>query len=183
MPESAYLFREDSVARSTDPLVMDVKLKREYAQGWITNYEAAGGIETGRSGKGLYMGRLFAMRYTDYSCLAIFGNANNISDRSTTDGSSRGEWKKMINPETGELTSQVGGIDWNLKWRKTGTDLNSTFTVSHFTNDKRSETASSTFLSNGDIHLRAQSMAQNQRTDLNWNNSLVYPGLNIFFFY
>ncbi len=81
-PESAYLFREDSVARTTDPLVMDVKLKREYAQGWITNYEAAGGIETDRSGKGLYMGRLFAMRYTDYSSLAIFGNVNNISDQS-----------------------------------------------------------------------------------------------------
>lgn len=61
---------------------MDVKLKREYAQGWITNYEAAGGIETDRSGKGLYMGRLFAMRYTDYSSLAIFGNVNNISDQS-----------------------------------------------------------------------------------------------------
>ena len=175
-PESAYLFREDSVARTTDPLVMDVKLKREYAQGWITNYEAAGGAETGRSGKGLYMGRLFAMRYTDYSNLALWGNVNNISDQSTANGGSRGEWRKPMRPGTGELTLQTGGIDWSLKWRKTGAQVNSAFIGTHVTTDQRSERSSQTFLETGDVYTRSRSTARNERSSFNWKSGFSYPG-------
>lgn len=51
--------------------VMDVKLKKQYSIGWIGNIEGGGGT------KDRYLGRLFAMRYTDHSRLAIYGNVNN----------------------------------------------------------------------------------------------------------
>ena len=56
------------------PLVMDVNLKRQYSIGWIANSEAARGT------KDKYLARLFALRFSDLSRLAIFGNINNTND-------------------------------------------------------------------------------------------------------
>lgn len=54
--------------------VMDVKLKKQYSIGWTGNVEGGGGT------KERYLGRFFAMRFTDHSRLAIYGNANNLND-------------------------------------------------------------------------------------------------------
>ena len=55
--------------------VMDVKLKRQYAIGWLANAEAGYGTEK------RYLSRLFALRYTPQSRLSVFGNLNNVNDR------------------------------------------------------------------------------------------------------
>lgn len=55
--------------------VMDVRLKKEYSVGWIMNME--GGIGTEER----YMGRLFAMRFTNHSRLALYGNINNMNEQ------------------------------------------------------------------------------------------------------
>ena len=66
------------------PLVMDVNLKKEYSIGWIANAEAAYGTEN------KYLGRVFALRFTDCSRLAFFGNINNTND--TRRAGSKGDW-------------------------------------------------------------------------------------------
>lgn len=62
------------------PLVMDVRLKKEYGKGWLANAEAGAGIRTLGEANPIYRGRVFALRFTDHSKLAIYGTANNVGD-------------------------------------------------------------------------------------------------------
>ncbi len=55
--------------------VMDVRLKREYAIGWLGN------IEVGAALGDRYLGRLFAMWYNDKASIMLHAGANNISDQ------------------------------------------------------------------------------------------------------
>lgn len=97
--------------KKKSPLVMDVSLKREYAKGWISNYEAGGGTSiTGHSGK-KWLGRLFVMRYTNHSSLAVFAGSNNMNDAMSV--SDKGEWKKADAAE-GETRTHMGGINFTL---------------------------------------------------------------------
>lgn len=83
--DDAYLDNpKDTLRDKRKPLVVDVQLKREYAQGWIANAE--GGYGT----RDRYLARLFGLRYTDHSSLAVFANFNNTNDTRTP--GSRGDW-------------------------------------------------------------------------------------------
>lgn len=53
--------------------VMDVRLKKDYMTGFMVNAEAGGGT------KSRYLGRLFAMTYTNNARGAVYGNANNVN--------------------------------------------------------------------------------------------------------
>ena len=53
--------------------VMDVILKKEYSKGYMGNVEAGGGTEKS------YLARLFGLRFTDVSRLAVVGGANNLN--------------------------------------------------------------------------------------------------------
>ena len=54
--------------------VMDVNLKREYQIGWMANAEAGAGTHE------RWLGRLFALRFTPQSRLALYANANNTHE-------------------------------------------------------------------------------------------------------
>lgn len=54
--------------------VMDVNLKKEYSIGWIGN------AEVGYGSAERYLARLFAMRFTNNSRIALYGNCNNLND-------------------------------------------------------------------------------------------------------
>ena len=56
------------------PLVMDVKLKKQFIHGWTANAEAGYGTAN------RYLGRLFGMLFTPDSRLTIVGNINNTND-------------------------------------------------------------------------------------------------------
>ena len=94
--------------------VMDVVLKREYAQGWIANVELAGGTPFGeRDAEGnrfdeRYLARLFALRYTDNSRFTAFFNTNNVNE-SRRPGSN-GEWSPSNQPQ-GERSTRNAGLD------------------------------------------------------------------------
>lgn len=109
--------------------VMDVVLKREYAQGWLANTELAGGTPFGdRDAEGnrfdeRYLARLFAMRYTDNSRLTMFANTNNVNE-SRRPGSN-GEWWPSNQPQ-GQSTTRSAGIDLlidekNKRWKENAT--------------------------------------------------------------
>ena len=61
--------------------VMDVRLKKDYMTGYMVNAEAGGGT------KSRYLGRLFALQYTNNTRLSLYGNINNVnkSNRLTED--------------------------------------------------------------------------------------------------
>lgn len=80
------------------PLVMDVNLKRQYSIGWIANAEAAYGTEQ------TYLGRIFALRFTDCSRLAFFANINNTNDTCAPDKGATG--RPHICPTAGRRARQ-----------------------------------------------------------------------------
>lgn len=76
--------------------VMDVRLKKEYARGWIVNAEG------GYGSKDRYLGRLFALGFTNRSRLGFYANINNLNDSrrpGQTDGWSPDMVKEGIRQE------------------------------------------------------------------------------------
>ena len=92
--------------------VMDVVLKREYAQGWLANAELAGGTPVGEHDvegnrfDDRYLARLFALRYTDNSRLTFFANTNNVNE-SRRPGQN-GEWSPSNQPQGQRSTRNAG---------------------------------------------------------------------------
>lgn len=109
--------------------VMDVVLKREYAQGWMANVEVAGGTPFGdRDAEGTrfderYLARLFALRYTDNSRLSTYFNTNNVNE-SRRPGAN-GEWSPSNQPQ-GQRNTRNAGIDLLIdekdkRWKENAT--------------------------------------------------------------
>ncbi len=104
--------------RSKDdlPLVVDVSLKRQYAIGWVANAGVGYGLED------RYLARLFALRFTDNSRLAVYGNANNTND--TREPGVTGDWNAQ-GAASGRTEMQTGGFEALVKdkkgvWKYTG---------------------------------------------------------------
>ena len=106
--------------------VMDVVLKREYAQGWLANTEVAGGTPFGeKNAEGdrfdeRYLARLFALRYTDNSRLSTFFNTNNVNE--TRRPGTNGEWSPSNQPQ-GQYNTRNMGVDLLIdekdkKWKE-----------------------------------------------------------------
>ncbi len=99
-PEYAYISKP--LTKDELPLVVDVNLKREYAVGWVANGEGGYGTHD------RYKGRLFGLRFTDHSRLALFGNANNLGD--TNRPGTSGDWKSQ-GSSTGRTALQTAGVE------------------------------------------------------------------------
>ncbi len=119
------------------PLVMDVNLKKQYSVGWIANAEAAYGT------RDKFLGRLFAMRFTDCSRLALFGNVNNTND--TRRPGQRGDWTPSYLPD-GVQTSRTGGAEYYYGNRKKTFEWTSNFNASHSDNNTLTRTSRESFL-------------------------------------
>ena len=87
VPEALRGTARENTARKE--LVMNVKLKKEYAKGWIANAELGGGSTLFKNNLGDYntkfLGRLFGLQFTDNSRLTLFANANNLNNNDTPD--------------------------------------------------------------------------------------------------
>ena len=123
--------------------VMDVKLKRQYAVGWLANTEWGLGTED------RYLGRIFAMRYTPHSRVTLFGNLNNVNDRRKPDGN--GEWGGF-NVSGGLTSTKRGGLDYNVFDKRDRFEISGTADISYTDNDNTREGGSTNFLSGGDVY-------------------------------
>lgn len=79
---------------------MDVVLKRQYNTGILGNVEAGAGTDE------RYLGRLFAMRYTDCSRLSVFANTNNVNEERKP--GENGDWDPSKTPNGQKNTNSVG---------------------------------------------------------------------------
>ena len=95
--------------------VMDVKLKKEYSIGTLANIEGGYGTEE------RWLARLFAMRYTDHSRLAFYGNANNLNDRRKPGQDNNWTPEQM---GQGESREQQAGIDYTINDRNGRFEVN-----------------------------------------------------------
>ena len=94
---------------------MDVMLKREYEQGWISNYEVGGGTTLKAPVDERWMARLFALRYTNHSSIGIYAAANNTNDGATP--GDKGEWTRK-DATSGEKKSYLAGVTFFASTQK-----------------------------------------------------------------
>lgn len=164
--------RSDSLRAEGEekPLVMDVRLKKEYGQGWLANAEAGGGIRTMGEANPIYRGRVFALRFTDHSRLGIYATANNVGD--SYKPSHNGQWREMKAEGSGEPVIQRGGIDFSIENKPGTMKLATTLEAQHSTNDVESKNSTQSFLNTGDIFRQSHSYRHSNSTSLNWSATL-----------
>lgn len=152
------------------PLVMDVRLKKEYGQGWLANAEAGGGVRTMGEANPIYRGRVFALRFTDHSKLAIYGTANNVGD--SYKPTHNGQWREMKAESAGEPIVQQGGIDFSIENKPGTMQLSTTLDAQHSVNDVESMTSAQNFFNTGDIFRRSRSLSHSNSTSVAWRATL-----------
>ncbi len=145
--------------------VMDVRVKKEYATGYMGNAELAGGTHDS------YLARLFALRFTDYSRLAFFGGSNNINE-SRKPGMDT-EWTPSDNT-SGTEQRHNAGLDLLIEnrdqsWKETG---NAVVTWQKNKNEERS--ASEYFLSSGNTFGRGHNYSRTNNFDIAVGNDFTW---------
>lgn len=147
--------------------VMDVKLKKQYSIGWIGNIEGGGGT------KDRYLGRLFAMRYTDHSRLAIYGNVNNLND--SRKPGENDSWSPS-DLQGGLSEQQLGGIDYFIDDRNGKYTLDGNVQVNHQETTSITHTNRQNFLSSGDTYERMVNSNRNHELTFNTVHRLYFEG-------
>lgn len=150
---SAFLGRE----AENKEYVMDVQLKKIYKQGYLGNVEAGYGTHD------RYMGRAFALRFTDNSRITLYGNTNNTNDTSSPvnggqwGGASDTNGEKRQHMAGGELFWHEGAFRNTLRAKVTGTGI-----------DTESQTTAQVFLADGSTSFsRSKSMSDTKETNVN----------------
>ena len=143
-------------------LVMDVNLKREYNEGYMTNVEAAGGTED------RYLGRLFGLRFTDNSRLAAFLNANNVNE--TRHPGQNGEWTPEKSLGEGTTDAIQSGIEMNVSDKKKRWDEQLTVNVGHEKNEWETRELRENFAAGGSNFGNSHEWGNSRSTDVEATN-------------
>lgn len=132
--------------------VMDVRLKREYATGYMGDLEAGGGTQK------RYKLRGFGMKFSDKERMGAFFNINNLNDNQRAELT--GEWEPQ-NVGNGLLTVKNAGVSYvrflnnERSWVSTGN------TWQHIGTDNESITHTQTYLPEGNSFLHNHSKQLN----------------------
>ena len=132
--------------------VMDVRLKREYATGYMGDLEAGGGTQK------RYKLRGFGMKFSDKERMGAFFNINNLNDNQRAELT--GEWEPQ-DVGNGLLTVKNAGISYvrflnnERSWFATGN------TWQHISTDNESITHTQTYLPEGNSFLHNHSKQLN----------------------
>lgn len=164
MVKSVKVFNKTNTYESGDKghLVMDVNLQNQYSIGWISN------VEDGRGTHDLYIERLFAMRFTNNSRLALFCNVNNMND-TRKPGYDSGEWQPSSMPD-GLLKSQTAGLSYLLSTPNEAFEAWTDNMIEHRDADSRIQKLGETFLSGGNTFNRFLSFSRNNSTKFTTQN-------------
>ena len=141
--------------------VMDVKLKKEYSIGYIANLE--GGTGFAKDHDTPYLGRLFALRFTDHSRIGIYANVNNLNDERRPGESD--SWKPSDLKE-GTLRQETVGFTYNVDARNKKWEISGDTQFSHSVLNNAQTTQRTNFLSTGDTHERILQSAKNKNLQL-----------------
>ncbi|EGQ13016.1 outer membrane beta-barrel protein [Prevotella nigrescens] len=132
--------------------VMDVRLKREYATGYMGDLEAGGGTQK------RYKLRGFGMKFSDKERMGAFFNINNLNDNQRAELT--GEWEPQ-DVGNGLLTVKNAGVSYvrflnnERAWVSTGN------TWQHIGTDNESITHTQTYLPEGNSFLHNHSKQLN----------------------
>lgn len=171
-PDGAYL-RTNSLADTLSwDRALDVRLKKEYSRSWLGTVEAAGGAgpEQGR-----YLGRFFVLGFTNRSRFSAYGNVNNLSNMEIANED--GSWAKdtyhfIGDPNSGNSTTQYGGIDFSTESKNSIVKANTSLTVRNEDNHTETYTSTTTFLNSGDVFKRSHTDKRNRSTQFSLNEEI-----------
>ncbi len=131
--------------------VIDVRLKKEYMIGWIANAEVGGGTDS------RYLGRLFALRHSDFSQVGIIANANNLDDDSRpgdNDSWQRSASNNLRRTERADIYFNVS--DRNKRW-----EFHADAAVNHQHTEGETRTVRQNYLPTGDTYDHSFSSRRN----------------------
>ena len=133
--------------------VMDVQLKKEYRIGGMAN------VEVGAGTADRYLARLFALRFSDHSRVALYGNVNNLNDNRKP--GENDDWQPS-DMKSGRQAEKQVGIDFNVEDRdeRWKTDGNVQFSYTDL--DRKTTTERTNFLQTGDTQDRSQNNLRNK---------------------
>lgn len=126
--------------------VMDVRLKRDYLNGWIANAES--GVGTSRR----YMGRLFGMWYTDNASISAYANVNNLNDRSQP-GREGGAWAPDNVMDRGVEENTKGGMTYTVSGPERIWDIQGSVKYERSDITRENEVTQQNYFDSGDTYL------------------------------
>lgn len=133
--------------------VMDVQLKREYRIAGFANLEAGGGTEK------RYLARLFALRFSDHSRVALYANMNDLNDNRKP--GENDNWKPS-DMKSGRQTEKQVGLDFNVEERDERWKADGNVQLSYTDLDCQTTTERTNFLQTGDSHDHSQNNLRNK---------------------
>lgn len=149
--------------------VMNVKLKREYAKGWIGNVE--GGASPVTHGDRRWLGRMFLSRFSDNSRLSIFGNVNNLND-SHTPGEG-GDWNAVEQTEGITETYKLG-VTGNVSTAEDVTSYRGNAEVTYSEYEGENHINSESFLPDGSTFGRSYNNMKTYSTSIKSDHSFSF---------
>lgn len=160
-------------------VVMNVKLRRDYNEGWLATFEAGAGGRLAKpsnaspfSSQTSFLGRAFATRFDNRSRLVLFANANNVSD--TRDPGEKGDWSPLTQA-TGLTTVYRGGLNYRIE-EDDHYSYEGAASASYNDSDNRQYQTSQTFLQGGDTWGRDMSRSRNYTWNFQTNHRLALEG-------
>lgn len=124
-------------------LTMNVKLKKEYAQGWIVNAQGGYGTEN------RYLAKLFASWYSPTINVALIGNANNLND--VREPGKDDSWTPSQLP-SGTLEHLSGGVNFNYDHPENISSAHASATISRSKMKRNRTTSRANFLPGADTY-------------------------------
>ncbi len=144
-------------------LSMDVRLKKEYNQGLLTNIEAGYGTSD------RYLGRLFGLWYSDIARLSLYGNANNLSDNRKPGQDTDFNPGSM---QSGDFKTFQGGLDYWAKIPYKDVSISGDVMATHQTVTDDRSVFITNFLSGGDTYGYSYNRSKNKSLSLTTSHSL-----------
>ncbi|MFA6820284.1 MAG: hypothetical protein WCR53_07040, partial [Bacteroidaceae bacterium] len=144
-------------------LVMDVQLKKEYAIGWISNMEVAGGS------KDRYLAKIFGLRFSYQSRLSIYGNINNVNDNRKPGRT--GDWTpEQI--DDGLMITKKAGLDFMVDDKYGNFKINTSNQIQDVHNRQEASQSSRIFLPTGDMFGLSEALNKKRSTNIYSQNDL-----------
>lgn len=147
------------------PLVMDVKLKKQYQTGWIANAEAGYGTSN------RYLGRLFGLMFTRDSRLSLVANVNNTNDdrKPGQTDSWNPDWQTA-----GQADIAKAGIEylWNSRLRSWKVETN--LMAEHKRGKIDSEQASERYLEGGNMSGTSRSSLRSRQWRVSTDDKISF---------
>ena len=145
--------------------VMDVNLKREYQIGWMANAEAGTGTHE------RWLGRLFALRFTPQSRLALYANANNTHENRKP--GRNGEWSPSA-IGSGTSTTETGGFDYMVDDKNHRFEIEGNVNARHTDHDVVTRQSQERFQTNGSVFSRSIQRGGSQSTSVSTDHNFRF---------